>query len=229
MIPSSSGRTDPEKKPPHDGESDARFARVTRAVALLSLLFHAAPRGVHQHERGEAHICALGNRVPVSRVDISQIARPLRATRSAPFRRTVSSRAAQRQPPLRRGRRGDQPPLVQLVARPLRDRGVHAVLRGEHDRRLGPPVVRAREERRRQPPFAAASDTTVGGSCRWSPANTVLRALNMAPQHAGSSACAASSMTTTSNVSFRIAFVSEPDNVQQTMFAWDTTTETAFF
>ena len=79
------------------------------------------------------------------------------------------------------------------------------------------------------PPFAAASDTTVGGSCRWSPANTVLRALNMAPQHAGSSACAASSMTTTSNVSFRIAFVSAPDNVQHTMFAWDTTTETAFF
>ena len=80
-----------------------------------------------------------------------------------------------------------------------------------------------------KPFLLASSDKTVGGSCRWSPANTVFFPLNIAPQHAGSSACAASSMTTTSKVSFRKELVNAPDNVQHTTRACDTTTVTAFF
>mmetsp|Transcript_21344 Transcript_21344/g.63961 ORF Transcript_21344/g.63961 Transcript_21344/m.63961 type:complete len:274 (-) Transcript_21344:1800-2621(-) len=72
---------------------------------------------------------------------------------------------------------------------------------------------------RANPRRAAISLIIVGGSCRWSPANTHRGAFNKAPQHAASSACAASSMTTTSNTDPSSEWCKAPVNVAVTTCA----------
>mmetsp|Transcript_584 Transcript_584/g.1576 ORF Transcript_584/g.1576 Transcript_584/m.1576 type:complete len:274 (+) Transcript_584:530-1351(+) len=80
---------------------------------------------------------------------------------------------------------------------------------------------------RPSPCAAAASLTMVGGSCRWSPASTALGALSRPAQHAASSACAASSMTTTSNSSRSRLGCSRPVRVDAMTCAPLTTSFTA--
>mmetsp|Transcript_8834 Transcript_8834/g.25712 ORF Transcript_8834/g.25712 Transcript_8834/m.25712 type:complete len:200 (+) Transcript_8834:439-1038(+) len=65
------------------------------------------------------------------------------------------------------------------------------------------------------PLCAASSESTVGGSCKWSPANTNFLPLTTIPSTEHSKACAASSTTTTSNSSFFNANDNAPASVEQ--------------
>ena len=65
-------------------------------------------------------------------------------------------------------------------------------------------------------PFCAASfEKIVGGSCKWSPAKTNLFPFAIGIQQAGSNACPASSITTTSNTRSRSMSFADPTSVVQ--------------